>query len=119
MDQKEFVNAIKEVVRDDSILGVTQKLEKPPGRTPEAKLVMASTWYNNLDYDQKAVVKAIIEMAVNETVFGFLCVIDGVRSVNKTVAEQGTFKLSFVNGDKESILNGTESDDYLHDMFNS
>lgn len=118
MDQEEFINVVKDVVRDSSIEGTITNLEKPPGRKPNPKLLETSVWYNKLDYDQKKHIKNIIEMSVNDGIFGFLCVIDGVRSVEEDPEIEGVFKLSYVKDGKEVILNNPENE-YLHDIYNS
>ena len=119
MDQEQFVNAVKEVVRDSSIDGLVQILENPPGRSPDRKLIELSSWYTKLDADQQLHVKGVIEMAVNTGIFGLLCVIDGVRAVKKSSDSiDGAFKLSFIHGKEESIINDPELD-YLHDLYNS
>ena len=119
MDQEQFVNAVKEVVRDSSIDGLVQILENPPGRSPDRKLIELSSWYTKLDADQQLHVKGVIEMAVNTGIFGLLCVIDGVRSVKESSdSVDRVFKLSIIEGNEEIILNDP-GDEYLHDLYNS
>lgn len=119
MDQEKFVNIIKEVVKDLAIEGSIRNLDKPAGRSSDIKLVEASEWCNTLDDNQKIQVKNIIEMAVDDSIFGFLCVIDGVRTIKDSIdSEEGVFKLSYIENKMESILNDPE-DNYLHDIYNS
>lgn len=119
MDQEEFVEVIKMVVRDSSTNGFQKKLENPPGRSPDKKLIDLSNWYNTLDEQQKLNVKGIIAMAVDESVFGFLCVLDGVRSIAENLEDSDAYlKLTYVNGVTENVLNNP-NDDYLHDLYNA
>lgn len=56
-------------------------------------------------------VKSIISDAVNESVFGFLCVLDGVRSIFDT-GDSNNLKLT--HGD--TLLNDIENE-CLHDLY--
>jgi len=119
MDQEQFVNAVKEVVRDSSIDEVVQNLEKPAGRNPDRKLVDLSSWYHNLDVDQKSHLKGVIQLAVDHSIFGLFCVLDGVRPVVQPLDKVDiVFRLSVIEGEKESLLNDP-ADNYLHDIYNA
>ncbi len=115
MDATEFVKAIKITVRDSAINGCISLLTKVPGRNPNQELVSASMWYNNLsDHDQN-MVQYVARMATDESVFGFLCVLDGVRVIEE-LGEKGDLELLFVKNGKKVLLNPTKGE-LLHDIF--
>jgi len=70
-----------------------------------------------LDTPNKEWLQEIIKLAVGESIFGILCVIDGVRQIESTL-EKGELFLEFrKNG--ETIRLNDPNQEYLHDIFNS
>lgn len=117
MTQEQFIDAIKIAVTKSSVNGVVSTLKSPPGRNPEELDVKVSKWYNGLDAAEKEIIMHIIKEAVDNSVFGFLCVIDGVRTVTDD-GESGEFVLSYKDGEGEYLLN-SPNEDYLHDLYNA
>lgn len=115
MNREEFVKSIKENVRGSSISGTIKNLEKPPGRRPEPELVKLSEWYNGLNESDKGMVFRAIERAVDQSVFGFFAVLDGVRVIEDT-SLKGMLELYYTNDSSKVLLNN-EQDDYLHDIY--
>lgn len=115
MTQEEFISAIKLVVSDGSASAVIRALEKPPGRSPDVDLLFISNWYNALSMDDKSVILKIVKYAVEMSVFGFLCVLDGVAAI-EGYGEKGKLDLYFKKGNENVILNGPDQE-YLHDLF--
>lgn len=116
MNNKDFVDSIKESVVSGAIKSVQSNLLSPPGRKPSEKLLEMSQWYNKLnDIDKEMVIRIIKETADTST-FGFLCVLDGVRAIENE--NKGVLKLYYENDNEQILLNDT-SNDYLHDIFNS
>jgi hypothetical protein len=60
MNSQEFVNIIKDVVRDSAINDVISVTENPPGRKASQQLKIRSEWYKTLSDEQKQIVKAIV-----------------------------------------------------------
>ena len=117
MNKDEFIEAIKVVVHDSAIKGMQTNLASPPGRTPHEKTKEISRWFNSLPEEDKHQVEEIIKQAVHASVFGFLCVLDGVRAIEST-SEKGSLELIFnKNGDKNLI--NDEHGDMLHDIYQS
>jgi hypothetical protein len=56
----------------------------------------------------------IIKEAVETSVFGFLCVLDGVRAIE--TSDKSNLKLYYEKAGNVVLLND-EDDDYLHDIF--
>ena len=116
MDSQEFIDAVKLAVRDSAVSEILGILSSPPGRRPKQEITEMSAWYNSLDMDQRRMVAGVIKEAADSAVFGFLCVLDGVRAVEDS-PHKGHFELRYVK-DGVTLLNAPE-DEMLHDIFNS
>ncbi len=117
MTSEEFVEAIKLYVRDAAIRDVTSICSKPPGRTPENRLVEASGWFNSLGETEKSTLEWIVKEAVDYAVFGLLCVLDGVRVIEEP-GDRGELRLLYVKGSEQVLLNDPNKE-FLHDLFNA
>lgn len=115
MNSEEFIDAIREVVVNDSIKGLESYLIKPSGRNPGNEAIEKSYWYNKLSKQDKLMVLKVIKEAVETSVFGFLCVLDGVRAIENT-EEKGKLKL-FYEREGNSVLLNNNNEDYLHDLL--
>jgi hypothetical protein len=114
MNSSQFIDLLRVVVRDGAASEVMSALEKPPGRRPPEDLVERSKWYSSLDDDQRRILSATVLDAADRAVFGFLCVIDGVRSIENE-SEKGRLELRYVkNG---SVLLNPPERDMLHDLW--
>jgi hypothetical protein len=116
MDSREFMDVVRLVVRDSAVSGTLDVLLRPPGRSPKQELKQMSTWYNSLDMDHRRMVAGVIKQAADSVVFGFLCVLDGVRAVEDS-AHKGHFELRYVK-DEATLLN-PPGGEMLHDLFNA
>lgn len=120
MNQDKFIKIIKEVVTNSSVSGLIENLIDPPGRKPSESLIRVSKFYNGLEDGNRQIVNDIIKLAVDSGVFGFLCVIDGVRSISESSKDHGDLRLLYVDDSlKNEILLNNPNDDYLHDIYNA
>lgn len=71
-------------------------------------------WYQSLDEAQRARLSSVIQIAVDQAVFGFLCVIDGVREIENPESK-GRLELRYVQ-DTTTVLNGLDGP-MLHEMY--
>jgi len=117
MQNTEFIFAIRKYVRTRAISSTVQIISDPPGRAPKRDLVELSQWYNALDEHGKAVVRQLIERSVDMSLFSFLTVLDGITPI-EDADEQGSFKLYYVKGTEEILLNDPD-EAYLHDLYNA
>jgi hypothetical protein len=115
MDAQEFVDVVKIVVRDGAAEDVMASLEKPLGRRPDPARLRRSAWFHSLDVDQKRMLAAVVMDAVETTVFGFLCVVDGVRAIENG-EEKGNLELRYVKGGVTVLLN-SPNEPMLHDLL--
>jgi hypothetical protein len=116
MNTQEFIDGIKTVVVDGSIESLQSNLVKPAGRMPAKKLVLISEWYNKLSQIDKDMVMEIVKESVDASVFGFLCVFDGVREI-EVGEKKGNLRLYYGKEGKKQLLNNPDGE-YLHDLFN-
>jgi len=114
VNSEQFVEVIRAVVRDGAVSEALSVLKSPPGRRPSEELQERSIWYNSLDSDQKKMVSSVVLDAVNRAVFGFLCVIDGVRATENE-DEKGTLELRYVKND--SVLLNPPDGKVLHEIW--
>ena len=116
MNKEEFIDAIKLVVSKGSIEAMKSKLLKPPGRQPSRETIESSDWFNKLKPEDKNMVMKIVSQSVEMSVFGFLCVLDGVRTIEDDT-EKGDLILRYEKHGKITWLNNPNDGDYLHDLF--
>lgn len=112
MDKEKFVKIIKLDVRDSSLSELTRILLNPPGRLPKKELKDLSVWYNSLNDNDKKNLLEVSKMVLDLGLFGFLCILDGVRLIN----DSGTLQLSYQNDGEKLILNDSQQE-YLHDLY--
>lgn len=113
MNNEEFVRGIKLNVRDAALEDCESLLSNPPGRAPGERLLELSRWYNSLDEADKVKVYEVARQAVDLAVFGFFCVLDGVRAFDEA---GGQLALYYQDGAANTRLNGNDAD-HLHDIF--
>lgn len=112
MSPKKFITLIKTAVSDAAIEDTVSILVSPPGKKPAPRLVEISSFYNQQSAEGKACIEKIITESVEQAVFGFLCVLDGVRSIEES-KDKGVLSLSH-EGRQATKLN---TDGNLHDLY--
>ena len=116
MTADEFAKRINESVSESAIGGTIVNLTDPPGQKPDPELVMLSNWYAALSENDKAAVNSVIRMAAGSAVFGFCCVLDGVRFLEPG-SEAGEFELYYVKSEQRIRINDPKQEE-LHNLFN-
>lgn len=115
MNAHTFIDAIKETVIEDSIKSIKSNLENPPGKKPDNKIVELSQWFNSANANDQSLILKLIRESVEMSIFGFLCVLDGVRAIENS-EEKGVLKLFYEDGSQSVLLNDPNND-YLHDLL--
>ena len=119
MDQEKFIKLIKKAVEQPAIDGVISNLRHPPGRQPKQSLVELSTWFNKQNDDDKKKITNIVKTAVNHSIFGFLCILDGVSSIKEANSDfDPILKLTYTDSVSEIVLNDP-NEEFLHDIYQS
>lgn len=120
MNGEEFIVALKHVVRDAAIRDTLSILTQPPGRNPPQELRQASEWFQSINSEHQQfltfAVSNAFSNAVDDAIFGLLCVLDGVRTVVDD-KEKGHFELRYV-GQTVDLLNA-ENAPMLHELYNA
>lgn len=115
MNPEQFISALKVAVVRGANNSVLSLLNDPPGRKTAEKWIEMSTWFNSLSGKDKEMVQRIISESVESAVFGFLCVLDGVRAIEDD--ENKGELLLFFQKDGERILLNDPAGGNLHELF--
>src|SRR5688500_2507802 len=117
MNKEKFIESIIQAVRDGAISDSIENLKDPLGRHPAPQDLLNSQWFHSLNSDEKNRLKAIVSESIDSAIFGFLCVLDGVRAIEEP-GQKGTLTLGYQKSGKQFILNDIH-DEYLHDIYKS
>ena len=118
MTPDNFVNALKTEVRDTAALDTIAQIRTPSGRRPSDEIRNLSNWFNQLSETDQAAVGKVAAMTAHSAIFGFLCVLDGVRKIEDE-GEEGEFELSYKGNGQEKIRLNPPVGDMLHDILNA
>lgn len=102
---------IKEIVSQAAIEDTIYNLNEPPGRNPDKQLIAQSEWFKSLKQSDRDMVQQVISEAVHESIFGFLCVLDDVRSISSE-GESNELNLSY-----RGVQINDMSGEFLHDIY--
>lgn len=117
MTPDSFVDSLRTEVRDSAVNGCVRQYERPAGRRPPASLVELSQWFTGLSAEDRAMVAKVAHDVADATVFGLLCVLDGVRTIDDG-PDQGELRLTYVKASDETRLNDPDGES-LHDIWNT
>lgn len=117
MTQEQFIEAIRTEVHNSAVDGMKSTLENPPGRRPAASIKDLSNWYRSLSSDDKERALSLVRHSVHSAIFGFLCVLDGVRSI-ETGSKNSGLELFHVSGTDRKVISPVENE-ALHDIYQS
>lgn len=114
MEKEEFVTGIKKAVSDTMVDDIKYTFENIKLDNFPKKKEMAN-WFNHLGFAEKEIVINLIKEVSEKSIFGTLCVLDGVRTI-EDAEDKGSFELYFIKDDKRTLIN-TEKGEYLHELF--
>ena len=106
MDARRFIARIKSPVRDSAVDETLRVMQLPPGRRPPPALLEQANWFRSLSHEDQRRVSEVAMIAANRAIFGFLCVLDGVRVIEDNEIK-GDFELNYVK-DGRKQLNGPD-----------
>jgi hypothetical protein len=115
MNKKEFVNILSIQVRDAASEDVLELLKSPPGRHPKENLVRLSQWYNGLDKGDRDALADVVRMVSDHSLFGFMSILDGVRSIESESVES-CLKLTYEKEGEVVTLND-DTGPMLHELI--
>ena len=116
MDAEKFVGVLNTVVKDAAVEDTISILESPPGRRPDKELVELSEYYNAQSDDIKKIINKIIERVADDSLFGMLCVLDGVRVIEDD-EDKGELVITYKKSKGKHVILNENKD--LHDIYNS
>ena len=116
MKPDDFVRALKSQCRDSAVVDCLSNFAKPPGKSPAAELVQISKWFHTLSEEDRSFLRLALQEVADATLFGVLCVVDGVRVIEDS-AEKSDFILTANRSGAESQI--SPSSTFLHDLFRS
>jgi hypothetical protein len=115
VDKYTFVDTVRIAVQDAAALDTISTLTRPAGRKPREGLLALSAWFNQLAFGDRQKVELVIQHAAKAAVFGFLCVLDGVRAIENGPVE-GELELRYRKGAIDVHLNDATGDP-LHELL--
>lgn len=113
MNKEEFITGIEKAVTKNLPANIGQLLEHLPKGNKSLKDL--SDWYKSMDISEKKKIEQLIKLAGYHSMFGFLCILDGVRVIEDTI-DKGEFELYFAKFGQKELIN-TETGPYLHDLW--
>ena len=115
MNADEFVIGICEAVYNSSVEELEDVLNEGSSVQENGPIAEARKWYLELSLTERQNLRVIMSEVAHSAVFGFLCVLDGVRAIEDS-EEKGELQLAYVKAGKKQLLNGPGKDE-LHDIF--
>lgn len=116
MSPEYFVRALKSQCSDAAVEDCLSNFRDPPGRAPRADLVRIAKWVQSLSEADRSCFRLALQEVADATLFGVLCVVDGVRTIENS-EEKSDFILTARRGG--AISQVSPNDTYLHDLFRS
>ncbi|GAA3954542.1 hypothetical protein GO495_31465 [Chitinophaga oryziterrae] len=117
MNTEEFILTIKKVVEDTTISNLLEELDETT--LPSEKLKRMSLLYNKLSLEDREVLKEIITESAQSALFGFFCVLDGVRAIEDG-PDKGRLELWYKNdNDGQAHILNNQDVEFMHDIYNS
>jgi hypothetical protein len=113
MDAKSFVEVVHQVVARSSANVIMKSLVQPPGKRPSGREIARSKWFNSLNSYEQELLKDIVNDSTDQAVFGFLCVLDGVRAIE--AGKKGTLILTYVSSEGNKV--DLNKEQLLHELY--
>jgi len=116
MNNEEFVKAIRITVEQSTVSSLIKEFEE--NRIPGEMFKKMSVFYNDLDESDRDMVKQIMIESVQSAIFGFFCVLDGVRAIENGPGK-GRLELWYKKEPSdEGLLLNSPGSEFLHDIYN-
>jgi hypothetical protein len=115
MTADEFMEAVTDVAFKPALESAFSRDTSRTRLASERRRRQLAAWLDSLRAEDQANVREGIRESVHSGMFGFCCVLDGVRVVEGG-PEKGEFELYYVRDDQRIRLNGAGEE--LHDLFN-
>jgi hypothetical protein len=119
LDARQFVSLVGSAVRNPALQGTFDTLQLPPGRKPAADLLQLAQWFRGLPEADRQMTARLLAHAVDSALFGVMCLLDGVRSVNPRpgVSQRLWLHAELEHGRRRLLNNPTGANPELHDRY--
>jgi len=120
MTSQEFVDFVRTRAAESAATSILENAETPPGDPPFVQWCEINRWYKQLDAQSMEKLRFLINEATKGAIFGFLCILDGVRVVSSEQVPpiNGEFVLEFRTKENSNRLNaGWIDGPFLHDLL--
>ncbi len=112
--EDDFVQGIHDNVFRAAVDDAVSIMSRPPGRAPRPERLELSRWWGGLGEGDRDMVRRALTLAADLAVFGFLCVLDNVR----TIADSPELFLRLhAEVDGADYLIPADEATELHDLF--
>jgi hypothetical protein len=116
MKPEDFVRALKSECSEAAVEDCLSNFSHPPGRAPRPELVQIAKWFQSLSPEDQSCLRLALQQVADATLFGVLCVVDGVRVIEDS-EEKSDFVLTARRSGASSQI--APNDTYLHDLLRS
>lgn len=117
MNTEKFIKLLKLIERRKIINSIKDTLETKDIPIYDKNIKNIINYYNKKSDEEKIKLFDIIEMSVDQAIFGLLCVIDGVSFIENS-QEKGEFQLIYKKYNKSILLNNLKEGELLHEYYN-
>lgn len=114
--KEDFVNAVQLAVCNGTAEAVFKLAAAPVGRGVKQEQRELANWIAGLSETDKIRIISLINEGVNASLFGVLCVLDGVRQIEGK-GEKGKLELRYIGPDGSETKLNAEQGEYLHDCL--
>lgn len=114
MKKEDFIKTVRFLLKEKGGVELIDEIENPPGRFPKPEKKELAEWFAGLDENSKKHISKIIDMSIDNSLFGMFCIIDGIRAVENE--NKGQLKLYYERGDEKILLNSEDGEE-LHDLY--
>lgn len=115
MQTEEFIKALFEKKKDQAAQ-MLDFLRNVPGRKPHKKHLEMSSFLKTLKEDEQEMLRNIIDETIDDTLFGFLCILDHV-SFLEDLGEKSVFELYAIKDGVRTLINDPNKEE-LHNLYN-
>ncbi len=115
MDSVEFINNVKSAVENPAVNTILKVLVNP-GKSPTPEQVALASWWAGLCETDKVRVREVIRQVSQHTIYNFLCVFDGLSSIQR-LPHSGRLELTFKSNDGQTLLLNNPKSEELHAIY--
>jgi hypothetical protein len=119
LDARRFVSLVASSVRNSALQGSFDTLRELPGHNPDAGLLQLAQWFRGLPEADRRMAARLSAHVVDSALFGMMCLLDGVRSVNPRPGVNQRLQLhaELEDGRRRLLNDPSGINPELHDLY--